>query len=57
MAAKSPKKLISQGLLRKVRKPMAPPTRVAEDTRKYERARERERLRRHPDPDPQQDRH
>jgi hypothetical protein len=34
------------GLIRKLRKPMAPPMRVAEDERKYRRARERERLRR-----------
>jgi hypothetical protein len=34
------------GLIAKLRKPMAPPTRVAEDDRKYSRARERERLRR-----------
>lgn len=42
MAAKLPKR----PLIRKLRKPTAPPTRVAEDERKYERARERERLRR-----------
>jgi len=35
-----------RGLIRKLRKPMAPPTRVAEDERKYRRARELERLRR-----------
>jgi hypothetical protein len=34
------------GLIRKLRKPIAPPTRVAEDLRKYSRQRERERLRR-----------
>ena len=33
-------------LIRKLRKPIAPPMRVAEDERKYRRARERERLRR-----------
>ena len=32
--------------MKKVRKPVAPPTRVADDERKYERAREREKLRR-----------
>jgi hypothetical protein len=31
------------GLIRKLRKPLAPPTRVADDERKYLRARERER--------------
>jgi hypothetical protein len=33
-------------LIRKVRKPMAPPAKIEEDQRKYDRARERERLRR-----------
>ena len=33
-------------LIAKLRKPMAPPTRVAEDERKYSRARMRERSRR-----------
>ncbi len=32
--------------MRKVRKPVPPPTKVEEDTTKYRRARERERLRR-----------
>jgi hypothetical protein len=32
-------------LMRKVRKPMAPPARIEEDLRKYDRARERQRLR------------
>jgi hypothetical protein len=36
----------SGALIRKIRKPMAPPTRVAEDDLKYRRAREQERLRR-----------
>jgi hypothetical protein len=36
----------SGGLIRKLRKPIPPPTRVAEDERKYSRQRERERLRR-----------
>ena len=35
-----------KSLIRKVRKPIAPPMRVAEDERKYRRERERERLRR-----------
>ena len=34
------------GLIAKLRKPMAPPTRVAEDERKYSRSRMRERTRR-----------
>lgn len=33
-------------LIRKIRKPMAPPARIEEDTKKYSRARERERRRR-----------
>ena len=33
-------------LIKKVRKPVPPPTRVEEDTTKYRRARERERMRR-----------
>jgi hypothetical protein len=33
-------------LIRKIRKPMAPPARIEEDTTKYRRARERERRRR-----------
>lgn len=37
---------IEIGLIAKVRKPIPPPTRVAEDERKYSRARERERSRR-----------
>jgi len=36
-------------LIRKLRKPVAPPTRVAEDERKYSRARERQRLLRETD--------
>jgi len=34
------------GVLRKVRKPIPPPTRVVEDDRKYDRAKEHERERR-----------
>ncbi len=34
------------GLIRKLRKPMAPPLRVDDDEKKYRRAREREKLRR-----------
>jgi hypothetical protein len=36
----------SAELMQKVRKPMAPPTKIEEDLRKYNRARERRRLRR-----------
>lgn len=39
-------KLKAGDLIRKLRKPMAPPTRVAPDESKYSRARERERIRR-----------
>ena len=35
----------SGSLIKKLRKPIPPPTRVAEDERKYSRARERERSR------------
>jgi hypothetical protein len=34
------------GLISKIRKPMAPPARIEEDTTKYHRERERERRRR-----------
>jgi hypothetical protein len=36
----------STELMKKVRKPIAPPTKIEEDLRKYDRARERRRLRR-----------
>ncbi len=40
-------------MIRKLRKPVPPPTKVEEDTTKYRRARERERLRREqPETDP-----
>jgi hypothetical protein len=32
-------------LMKKVRKPMAPPAKIQEDLRKYNRARERQRMR------------
>jgi hypothetical protein len=35
----------SSELMRKVRKPMAPPAKIEENLRKYDRARERRRLR------------
>ena len=34
------------GLMKKVRKPVPPPTRIEDDTKKYKRAKEKERLRR-----------
>jgi hypothetical protein len=50
MSARKPRthagKRRGRGLIAKLRKPMAPPTRIAEDDKKYSRARERERLRR-----------
>jgi hypothetical protein len=46
MAKKAPKTFSSKSLIRKLRKPLAPPTRVIEDEKKYQRAREQERLRR-----------
>ena len=50
MSARKPRmhggKRGGRGLIAKLRKPMAPPTRVAEDEKKYSRAHERERLRR-----------
>jgi hypothetical protein len=36
----------SGGIIRKLRKPIAPPSKIEEDERRYNRARERERLRR-----------
>jgi len=36
----------SGGVMRKVRKPIAPPSRVEEDLNRYRREREQERLRR-----------
>lgn len=43
---KQPRTSQSGALIRKLRKPMAPPTRVAPDESKYSRARERELIRR-----------
>lgn len=45
-AHKRTRRKSSSGLLETIRKPMAPPTRVEQDVRKYKRARECERLRR-----------
>jgi len=41
MAPKTPRSRRSRGLIHKLRKPIAPPTRVIEDERKYKRSRER----------------
>jgi hypothetical protein len=49
MVKKAPKSVSAKTLIRKLRKPLAPPTRVVEDERKYERSREGERLRREDD--------
>jgi hypothetical protein len=38
-------------LIRKLRKPLAPPTRVGDDGRKYRRAREQNKLRRETESD------
>ena len=46
MPTKTPKPLRPHELIRKLRKPLAPPTRVADEEHKYKRAREQERLRR-----------
>ena len=43
---KKARKKKSGGVMRQVRKPMAPPLRVEEDIKRYHRERERERLRR-----------
>jgi len=52
--AKSPKEppaksISTKRLIRKLRKPLAPPTRVVEDERKYKRSREHVRLYREPE--------
>jgi hypothetical protein len=43
---KKPTKTKPGDVMRKVRKPVPPPSRVEEDLRRYHRERERERLRR-----------
>jgi len=43
---KKPTKSETGAVMRKVRKPVPPPSRVEEDLRRYHRERERERLRR-----------
>ena len=49
MTTKPPKPPRARSLIRKLRKPLAPPTRVAEEERKYKRSREQARLRREED--------
>ncbi|HEY1852746.1 MAG TPA: hypothetical protein VGG60_17125 [Candidatus Binataceae bacterium] len=44
--SKTPRKSEAGALIQKLRKPMAPPTRVVHDESKYSRARERELIRR-----------
>ncbi len=44
-------------LIRKIRKPTAPPSKVEEDLKRYRRARERERLRREELENPKEGQH
>ena len=46
MPQRKPKKLRAGGLIAKIRKPIAPPTKTIEDPTKYKRERESEKLRR-----------
>jgi hypothetical protein len=46
MPQRKPKKHSAGGLIAKIRKPMAPPSRTIEDPTKYKRERELEKLRR-----------
>jgi len=46
MKMKKPVKGKAGHVMRKVRKPMAPPSRIEDDLKRYRRERERERLRR-----------
>ena len=46
MPQKKPKKHRAGDLIKKIRKPMAPPSRTIEDPTKYRRERELEKLRR-----------
>ena len=46
MVKKPPKAIPGKSLIRKLRKPLAPPTRVSDDEKKYQRSREQERIRR-----------
>jgi hypothetical protein len=49
MPQRKPKKLRAGALIKKIRKPMAPPSKTIEDPTKYKRERELERLRRERD--------
>jgi len=46
MPHRKPKKLPAGGLIAKIRKPIAPPSRIIDDATKYKRERELEKLRR-----------
>ncbi len=46
MSKRQPKPRRSRGLIAKIRKPMAPPSRAIEDPTKYKRERELEKIRR-----------
>jgi hypothetical protein len=46
MPQRKPKKHRAGGLIAKIRKPMAPPSRIIDDPTKYKRERELEELRR-----------
>jgi hypothetical protein len=46
MSMKKARRKKSAGVMRKVRKPIPPPSRIEEDIKRYRRERERERLRR-----------
>jgi hypothetical protein len=46
MAARGKKPPAKKRLIARLRKPMAPPARVADDPKKYDRKRERERMHR-----------
>jgi hypothetical protein len=49
MPQRKQKKLRPGGLIKKIRKPMAPPSKAIEDPTKYKRERELEKLRRERD--------
>jgi len=49
MSTRKPRNKRSPGVMKMVRKPVPPPTRVADGLTKYQRAREKARLRREED--------
>jgi hypothetical protein len=51
MSTRKRRKQRSPGVMKMVRKPMPPPTRVEDAPTKYQRAREKARLHREEDPD------